>query len=149
VAIFIGLQASGKSSFYHLRLARSHEHVSKDLMPQGASKQRRMLVQIERHLAAGRSVAVDNTSAARADRVPLVAAARAHEARVVGYYFSSRLVDCLPRNAARAGEARVPDVALYATAKRLERPSLGEGFDALFLVRIGPDQGFEVLPWEE
>lgn len=148
LAIFIGLQASGKSSFYRRCLEGSHAHVSKDRMRQGGSKQQRMLRQVDRHLGAGRSVAVDNTNVTRADRAALIAAAQAHEARVVGYYFSSRLADCLPRNAARLGEARVPDVALFATAKRLERPSLDEGFAALYLVRITPGQAFEVLPWE-
>ena len=35
------------------------------------------------------------------------------------------------RNAARVGKARVPQVALFVTAKRLERPTPEEGFDAL------------------
>jgi predicted kinase len=30
LVIFIGLQASGKSTFYHERFARTHVHVSKD-----------------------------------------------------------------------------------------------------------------------
>jgi hypothetical protein len=30
----------------------------------------------------------------------------------------------------------VPDVAVYATAKKLERPAYREGFDELFSVRI-------------
>ena len=36
----------------------------------------------------------------------------------------------------RAGKARGPDVALYATRQRLRRPSLAEGFDRLAYVRI-------------
>jgi hypothetical protein len=36
-----------------------------------------------------------------------------------------------------AGRARVPDVALYATRKRLEPPAHAEGFDRLFRVRTG------------
>ena len=70
-------------------------------------------------------------------------------ARVVGYYFASRLEDCLERNRARAGANRVPDVALYTTVKRLERPSAAEGFDALYHVRITGDGGFKVADWIE
>jgi hypothetical protein len=38
----------------------------------------------------------------------------------------------------------VPKVALYATAKKLARPSRSEGFDELFYVSITGDPGFEV-----
>jgi hypothetical protein len=53
------------------------------------------------------------------------------------------------RNATREGRARVPDVALHATAKRLERPVPEEGFDALFYVRASSAGGFEVSPWKD
>jgi hypothetical protein len=38
----------------------------------------------------------------------------------------------------------VPDVAVYATAKKLERPSYPEGFDELFCVLLTDDSTFEV-----
>jgi hypothetical protein len=40
----------------------------------------------------------------------------------------------------------VPDVAVYATAKKLERPTYREGFDELFSVRINGDSAFDVRP---
>ena len=43
---------------------------------------------------------------------------------------------CLERNQARAGRARVPDVAILATARKLERPRAEEGFDQLYTVRL-------------
>ena len=39
------------------------------------------------------------------------------------------------RNAAREGSAKVPDVGLYATAKRLVVPTEAEGFDRAEIVR--------------
>lgn len=52
----------------------------------------------------------------------------------------------MERNRARDGKARVPDVALFATRKRLVPPSYAEGFDRLYSVRIAPggEDGFEV-----
>ncbi len=148
LVIFVGLQASGKTSFYQARFARTHELVSKDRMPNNRNPTRRQLVLVEEALRAGRSVVVDNTNARAADRLPLVVLGHALGARVVGYYFESRVEDCLERNRGRAGKARVPDVALYATRKRLEAPSYAEGFDALYFVRMDAG-GWEVAEWED
>ncbi len=50
---------------------------------------------------------------------------------------------CSRRNEMREGKARVPDVAIYATAKKLVAPSIEEGFDELLCVRLN-DSTFEV-----
>ena len=147
LVIFVGLQASGKTSFYRARFAQTHELVSKDRMPNNRNPTRRQLVLVEEALRAGRSVVVDNTNARAADRLPLVMLGHALGARVIGYYFESNIAECLERNRARAGKARVPDVALYATRKRLESPSYVEGFDALSFVRMDAG-GWEVTEWE-
>jgi predicted kinase len=94
-------------------------------------------------------VAVDNTNATAEERAELIALAHACGAQVTGYYFESILEACLERNRQRTGKARVPDVALYATRRRLVLPSLREGFDRLFFVRALRDERFEVYPWEE
>ena len=39
--IFVGLDASGKSSFLRKRLAATHEHVSKDLFRNNRNRNRR------------------------------------------------------------------------------------------------------------
>jgi predicted kinase len=148
VAIFVGLQASGKSTFFRERLARTHELVSKDLLTNNRNPARRQRQLIEAALLAGRSVAIDNTNPTVEDRVELIELARAHGASVAGYYFASSLEECLERNRLREGKARVPDVALFAARKRLRVPSPAEGFDQLFYVRLS-ETGFVVLPWGE
>ena len=40
LVIFVGLQASGKSTWYRSHYAVTHEHVSKDLYPRSAKKQK-------------------------------------------------------------------------------------------------------------
>jgi predicted kinase len=146
LAIFVGLQGSGKSTFYRRQLAGTHELVSKDLMRNVRDRNRRQLEQLGTALAGGRLVVVDNTNPAPADRAPLIAAARAHGARVVGYWFDIAVADCVRRNAGREGRARVPPAAIYATAKRLRPPALDEGFDALFRVTVQQER-FCIEPW--
>jgi hypothetical protein len=72
-----------------------------------------------------------------------------YDAEITGYYFESQVRQCLERNRLREGKARVPDVAIYATAKKLVRPSYKEGFDKLFSVRISGDSTFEIREWKE
>jgi len=74
----------------------------------------------------------------------LICAARAHGATVVGSFFESTAEDSLRRNQGREGKKRVPGVAIHVTIKRLERPTMKEGFDRLFHVRLPPAGGFEV-----
>jgi predicted kinase len=145
VAILIGLQAAGKTTFSQTRLP-THAHVSKDLLRNTRQPASRQAALIAAALAGGRSVVVDNTNAALADRAALIAQARAVGARVVGYYFEPDLKSSRARNASRTGRARVPEVALYVTMKKLQPPSYDEGFDELFTVRL-QDGGFDVLPW--
>jgi len=143
LAILVGLPGSGKSSFYRARLQGTHELVSKDLMENVRDRGARQALLVDKALAAARSVAVDNTNPRRADRAPLIAAARAHGARVVAYVLSTPVKECLARNRTRAGKARVPAVAIHTAAKRMESPSLAEGLDAIYYVRA--DRGeFEV-----
>jgi len=80
-------------------------------------------------------------------RAPLIRTARAHGARVIGYYFPTDAGAALRRNRARGGRDRVPDVAIFTVRKRLEPPSRDEGFDELFEVRLLEDERrFEVVP---
>jgi predicted kinase len=142
LVLFIGLQGSGKSSFYRERFADSHVLVSKDLWPHARRRDARQRRLISEALASGRSVVVDNTNPTPELRAPLISLGKSHGARVIGYAFESLLEDCLARNAKREGRARVPEVALYATRKVLRWPSPAEGFDALSFVRFTPGGTF-------
>ena len=147
LVIFIGLQGSGKSSFYRSRFAQTHAHISKDLMsPSNRNKARRQREQLEHALREGRDVVVDNTNPRIRDREPLIALARAHGARVVAYAFRSTVAECRARNRLREGPARVPEVAIFTAARRMEAPALGEGFDALYYVTLESPSGFSVTP---
>jgi predicted kinase len=148
VVVFIGLQGAGKSTFHAQRFAASHVLVSKDNFPNHRRPARRQQDLLNQALGSARSVVVDNTNPSRADRAGIIAVAREFQARTVGYFFASPLAECLLRNAARPAK-RVPDVGLFATVRKLERPSPAEGFDELFLVKTLPDLQFAVSPYPE
>ena len=143
MVIFVGLQASGKSTFFRERFAATHEHVSKDLFRNNKNRNRRQEQLIATSLGTGSSVVVDNTNPTVEDRRSLIRLGRELGAKIVGYYFDSTVRGCVGRNRGRTGKDRVPDVAIFATAKRLERPLFSEGFDELFRVRP-TDGAFEV-----
>ncbi len=145
LAILVGLPGSGKTSFARARLPQ-HVHVSKDLMPNTSRRDARQLQLIREALAAGRSVVVDNVNARAADRAPLIGAARELGAPVVGYVLETEVQECLRRNRAREGKARVPDVAIFVNRKRLQPPAPAEGFDAVYRVRA-VDGEFELQPY--
>jgi predicted kinase len=136
LVIFVGLQASGKSTFFRERFAATHEHISKDLIRNNKKPNRRQAQLIEDALGAGRSVVVDNTNPTPKDRRVLIGLGGEYGVRIVGYYFEASVRECLRRNEARKGKARVPDVAIYATAKKLVAPSIEEGFEELLCVRL-------------
>ena len=144
LVVFVGLPASGKSTFYRERFATTHELVSKDLMPNNPRRAARQRELVAAALARGRSVVVDNTNPRRADRAELLALGRAAGATCALYHFNAPIGDCLARNRARAGKARVPDVALFVANQRLEPPGDDEGFDARYEVSLASPQGFIV-----
>jgi len=144
--LFTGLQAAGKSTFYQTHFAASGDYVyvSKDRLRNSAHPERRQRELIAAALAAGRSVVVDNTNPSDVERAPLIALGKAHGATVSGYFFEPAVGASLERNRQRVGKARVPDVAIFATRKRLTPPTYAEGFDHLYIVNISEPGAFLV-----
>lgn len=144
LVILIGLQASGKTTFYQSRFASTHVHVSKDRLRNNPNPERRQRTLIREALAAGRDVVVDNTNATPEQRAPLIAIGCEMGARVVGYYFETSVADSISRNSRRQGRERIPDVGIYVTSKRLKPPAWEEGFDELHRVTLVEGKGFAV-----
>jgi len=87
---------------------------------------------------------VDNTNVSRRERQPIISLAHAHGARVIGYFFDVSTRVAVARNAQRSGRDKVPNVAIFSAAKRLEPPGAAEGFDRVFCVRPGPEETFVI-----
>jgi predicted kinase len=144
IAVLIGLQASGKSTFYQRCLATTHTHVSKDHFPNARRRQRRQLHLIREALEEDRNVAIDNTNPSPEEWQPLILTAREHGARVVAYWFPPNLTRSLQRNAERPGTARIPEAGLFATLRRMRRPRTAHGFDEVSTVEFDGRGGFLV-----
>jgi predicted kinase len=145
--ILIGLPGAGKSTFYRQRLSTTHVHISKDRLPPSArDKQSRQEAAIRAALAAGQSGAVDNTNFSAAERAAIIAVAKAHAAKITGAYVVASTREAVARNEKREGRDRVPKVAIFTKAKRLETPRTPEGFDELHAFRVGADGSFEEIP---
>ena len=142
--LFIGLQGSGKTSFFKERFFSTHVRISLDLL-KTRHRERRFL---ETCLSTAQRFIIDNTNPTRSERAQYIAHAKVRRFEVVGYYFESKIEDCLKRNAARPESERVPEVAIFANAKRMELPSLGEGFDRLFYVCLKEGRFF-VEEWKD
>lgn len=142
--ILIGLPGAGKTTFYRQRLSTTHLHISKDRFPRAArDKQARQDAAIGAALAEGRSVAVDNTNVSADERRAVIDLAKAHGARVVGIYIVASTREAVGRNEKREGPDKVPKVAIFTKAKRLEPPQPREGFDELRAYRVADDGTFE------
>ncbi len=86
LVLLIGLQGSGKSSFFRERFAATHLHVSKDLWPNARRREARQQRLVDEALARGQSVVVDNTQPRLEDRAPLL---RLGQARGLGAWVIS------------------------------------------------------------
>lgn len=65
---------------------------------------------------------------------------------VIAYYFETDLTSTLERNSYRIGKANIPEVGVRATYKKLEMPTLEEGFTEIYVVKIIGNGEFSVLP---
>ncbi|GAA4444353.1 hypothetical protein GCM10023156_02550 [Novipirellula rosea] len=140
--VFTGLQGSGKSSFFKERFFATHVRISLDLLRTRNRENRILEVCIETQ----QRFVIDNTNPTCDERAKYIGKSRDSGFRVIGYYFRSKVDDCLRRNKERTD--RVPEVAILSTAKKLELPKLDEGFDELWYVRI-ENSGFALEEWKD
>jgi predicted kinase len=130
--ILMGIQGSGKSTFYKRTFASTHLRISMDLARTRAREIRLM----EECLRTKTPFVVDNTNSTIQQRRTFIAGARRAGFRVTGYYFPPDIKAALSRNAGRIGKERVPVPGIYRTLKYFQEPKLEEGFDELWEVEI-------------
>ncbi len=131
LVIMMGLQGSGKSTFFMTYLSANFVRVNLDTL---RTRHKEKLL-IDDCIAKGKNYAIDNTNPTRLDRERYMLPAKEAGYHVIGYFMESKIKDCIQRNALREGTARVPEKAIAATSKKLDIPSYDEGFDELYFVK--------------
>lgn len=143
--IFIGVQATGKTSFFKERFADTHVRINLDML---RTRHREQLI-LAACIEARQSFVVDNTNPTIEDRKRYILPAKAANFELIGYYFQSRLSELLERNQNRSGKERIPVLGVRAAYRKLEIPKLSEGFDRLYTVRIDTPGSFVVEEWHD
>lgn len=142
--IFIGLQASGKSSFYREKFIDTHIRINLDML----RTRHREKILLNACLEAKQPFVIDNTNPTIADRRRYIEPAKAKNFKIVGYYFESNLAKCQQRNSQRDRQQRIPVVGILATHKKLVIPSYEEKLDLLYYVKIHNNL-FVVEKWQD
>lgn len=140
--MFIGMQATGKTTFFRERFFDSHIRISLDLL----NTRNKELKFFELCLELQQRLVIDNTNATKLERQKYIEAAKGYKFKSIGYYFESKMNEAKLRNSNRGGRARIPDAGLHAAFAKLEIPQYAEGFDQLFFVSIR-DHEFNVEEW--
>ena len=141
--IFVGIQASGKSTFYLQRFFETHIRINLDML----RTRHREQILVAACIAARQPFVVDNTNVTKEERARYITEAKAAGFQVVGYYFQSSIGGSIERNSRRVPLRAVPAKGIAAKYHRLQIPALDEGFDRLYYVSIGDEGGFEVKEW--
>ncbi|KAL3494656.1 polynucleotide kinase 3 phosphatase-domain-containing protein [Aspergillus germanicus] len=139
LVIFCGSPGAGKSTFYWNYLEPlGYERVNQDIL-----KSRPKCIKVAKeHLAAKRSVVVDNTNADQETRALWLDVAKEFKVPIRCVYFSATPAICKHNNAVRAAnktlnpESRtsLPGIAFGDFAKRFKQPTLSEGFQDIIRV---------------
>jgi predicted kinase len=138
--IFIGIQGSGKSTFFRERFFDTHVRINLDML----RTRRREELLVAACLESGQSLVIDNTNPLPSDRARYVEPARAAGFRAVAYFFEASLREAMQRNNLRTGKRKVPAPAVVAAFKKLVPPTADEGFDEIYTVKLTAEHGFVV-----
>jgi len=139
LVLLMGIQAAGKSTFYHHRFGTTHLRINLDML----KKRHKEAIIFYAALAAAQRCVVDNTNTQLWHRKRYIEPAQEAGFEIVGYYFDVPLEDALARNAQREGKQRIPEHAIQRFANEMVVPTYQERFDKLFRVVVG-DGTFQV-----
>ena len=135
--IFIGLQGSGKTTYFVNHFAATHSHVSRDIQKTAE----RVMASVRECLRSGRSFVVDDTNATRAARAPYIREAKAADFHVLCYFFDTPVRTAIGRNNHRKDKKPIPVPAILRTAKIIEPPVAEEGFDEIRVIMAANEPG--------
>src|SRR5438552_19111848 len=102
--IFVGVQGSGKTSFYRERFSESHVRIRRDML---RTRQREQLL-LAACLHGRQSFVIDITNPSSSDRARYIAPARSAGLRLVVISFGPSLRDAMRRNNQRYTTETIP-----------------------------------------
>ena len=142
--IFIGLQASGKSSFYLQNFYKTHVRLNMDML----KTRNREKILFEACLVAKQPLVIDNTNPTPEERKKYLERLKENRFEIIGYYFQSNIEQCLARNKQRVGKEQIPEIGIKGTYKKLQLPNYTEGFDQLYYVKAQSGK-FTIEDWKD
>lgn len=143
VIIFIGIQASGKSTFYKENFFKTHIRINLDML----KTRNRECIFLDACVKAKQPFVIDNTNPTVMDRKKYIDIAKLNKFNVVGYYFQSNINEAVLRNEKRKGKEHISLAGIRSTYAKLQLPQKEEGFDELYYVYINQENKFVVEEW--
>src|SRR5258705_9257519 len=113
LVLFMGIQATGKSSLYRQRFFRTHVRVNLDMLKTRHGED----LLVKACLEGKARFVVENTNVPRQERLRYIVPARASKFRVIGYFFDSRVAEAVERNRLRPEPDRVPQAGIFSACK--------------------------------
>ncbi|HWR53907.1 MAG TPA: ATP-binding protein [Bryobacteraceae bacterium] len=141
--IFIGIQGSGKTTFYRQRFFETHVRISMDML----RTRHREGILLAACLTAKQPFVIDNTNVLAAERALYIPVAKRAGFRVTGYFFRTPLRAAIARNAKRQDKKAIPVAGVVGKYKRLQTPAPEEGFDEVLAVELTAQDQFLVTAY--
>ena len=132
--IFIGIPASGKSTFYNENYFNSHIRVSMDLL-NTRNKENKL---IEYCFSTQSRFVIDNTNVTKEERAKYIKMLKEKKYEIIAHYFEVGVEMALQRNAHR--KETIPEIGIKTKSKQLELPSYEEGFDKIVKINTQENQ---------
>ena len=141
--ILIGIQASGKTTYYLQNFFDTHIRINLDMI----KTRHRESILFNACLESQTKCVIDNTNPTKADRARYIKPAVLKGFQIVGYFFLPNIELSIRRNEIRKNP--VPEVAIFSTLNKVQTPLFSEGYDKLFFIRSEQNNGFCVTEQTE
>jgi len=128
--ILIGLQASGKSTFFRANFLDSHTIISNDLLKTKNGEWKLIDFCLEKN----KNMVIDNTNYSIDKRKAYIDKIKPHNFKIIGYYFKMNFARSIKWNKEREKTKIIPYQGIQIIYKRMEIPTLSEGYDELYCI---------------
>jgi len=129
--IFIGIPASGKSTYYEKHFKDTHLRLNLDML----GRRRRERALFEAAVKTGTKIVIDNTNIDLAHRQKYIPLLKKNNYKIISYYFHIPEEQSLKRNKER--DRFVPEDVIWKLRKNLVQPTKDEGFDEVHIIDNG------------